>query len=116
MTDYAAMSDAELNALVAERVMGWQEVYDVWMTRDGDAQQMLVRKWNPATDHNDAARMRQRIAELGLCDDFVGWLEALLPVEPKATWPRGTWLVLNSTPRRQCEAALRALDEKQATK
>jgi len=58
----------ELDALVAEKVMGWKKVkwlgdYD-WRDKDGE-QPYTVRAWNPSTDIVAAWQVVEKMEEIG---------------------------------------------------
>lgn len=108
--NYDALSDRDLDALVAERVMGWihGEAYNgegLWKAPD-DTLTPDDCFW-PSTDDNAARLVRNRIAELGLQSEFRTALLDLL------SWnvDHDTVVVfdaMQSTPRQQAIAALRA--------
>lgn len=102
------MTDRELDAAIAEKVMGWTfSPNSGWFRHDGTA--LWESVWSPSTDHNSAALVLKRIGELGLTVQFVGFLRArLISPFPRGVDPTFVWLM--STPRQLMEAALAVLE------
>lgn len=113
--DYSKLSDRELDALVAERVMGLKikmfadephVVYDTAVCKS--AYTLLVDAYS--TDDNAARLVRDRIAELGLNYAFVCALDEITG-DPERKSP--VFDLMQATPRQQAIAALQALDAKE---
>lgn len=64
-----AMEGPELDAMVAEHVMGWQYVYgyNYWMTFEDDSFQLhgLIRKWHPSADPKAAGEVAAKASVSG---------------------------------------------------
>ena len=93
-----AMPARELDAVVAEKVLGW------------DCSHAYVRKFlvpSVSTDDNAARMMRDRIAELGLEHSFVLalWVPANIP------YTKQLFELWQSTPRQQAIAAVLVVEE-----
>ena len=70
MTNYDKMTDAELDCLVAEKVMGWCEGYayegvKAWCKKSGAMRTCLIpiSEWCPSADWNKAMKVRDEIVE-----------------------------------------------------
>lgn len=109
MTDYDAMTDEQLAALVAERVMGWKlsPAKAWWCRPDSDA--IAVEDWRPATSWADAGRVLEKMREggwlwmmehtdAGRC----GYVRAGVGTHARST--------ADTVPRAICIAALKAVD------
>jgi len=77
----------ELDALVAEKVMGWKKVkwlgdYD-WRDKDGE-QPYTVRAWNPSTDIAAAWQVVEKIQERQGRDRFIIYLSSY--------WGTNSWV------------------------
>lgn len=99
-TDYNAMTDEQLAVLVAERVMGWD---DMVLARE------RARGWRPAADWADAGRVLEKMWEggwlwmmehtdAGRC----GYVRAGVGTHARST--------ADTVPRAICIAALKAVD------
>ena len=120
--DYLKLPNEEINRLVATRIMDWhdRDGKSMWWWRKGiNSSAGKIEDWNPATDGNDIRLVRDRIAELGLIDEFVRALAptgnrlfAYVPM-PKCN-PSNVidWLLIDATPKQQCAAALAAKGDK----
>src|SRR5690349_5132538 len=118
MTDYYKLTDRELDALVAERVMGWEVGgfgdFRSYRQQSGAATIVgLIPRF--ATNDNAARLVRNRIAELGLTKEYmVGIAQEVWPVGTPASDFKGAddfaFRMHNATPRQQCIAALRAVE------
>ena len=67
MADYAKMSDAELNAAVAEKVMGWRQhqyMGDCWASDSFENGYRQKHYWSPSTDIAAAMEVVDRVLEL----------------------------------------------------
>lgn len=110
MSDYEKLTDRELDAAVAEKVMGWVEVkvaeYSHRLVGRPNAQTHFLNIEKYSTDDNAARLVRDRIAELGLTQQFI---EVFLKQE---SHPPSMFNVMQQTPREQCIAALMALEVK----
>ena len=100
MTDYADLTDEQVNAQIAERLFGYEKYSEVFgnypYTQTYDASMGLV-----------VPAMRERGYEFILVDDN-GKTEIAFEKDPQITAPVVT--SFNRTPRAICEAALLALD------
>lgn len=99
------MTDRELDAAIAEKVMGWNESGSGWYTPSG---KMHLSVPGFSTDRNAAALVLERIGELGLKDRFtqIMWVSGDRPVQ------LSTWQMITATPRQLMEAALACVQEK----
>ncbi len=112
----AALTDRELDTLIAEKVMEWQrqDGYNYWMTFPaGGTFELhgLIATWSPSTNISDAMEVEDRIAELGLGNEYIGALRDVTGADAMSfTWQQD-WLIAHATPRQRCEAALAAIKE-----
>ena len=104
--DYSKLSNRELDAAIAERVMGWKLEATMWQI--GPADSIFLEHWNPSTDDNAARMVSARIAELGLADDFLQILRVELIRGGKAALTAMSFM--QATARQQAIAALETLD------
>ncbi len=115
MSDYEKLTDRELDAVIAEKVMGWSGVASRYAPEEptgrlpGKLTYHLVPRYS--TDDNAIRLVRDRIAELGQ-DAMESFMGALFD-RTNARMDMGWWAVIHATPRQQCVAALLALDGKQ---
>lgn len=120
-----ALSDNDINRLIAERVMGWktwtprgvEDAMHIWKKPCSDPNiedADLVGKWYPSTDHNDCAAMRAEIERRGLQMLFVLFMQRVFDASGnlESNWWVKPWFILNSKPRQQCIAALLTMEEK----
>ena len=113
-------ANRETDALIAEKVMGWESQYIeyggsggeyVWILPDG------IRQHEPdvpsySTDIAAAYQMEERIAELGLIDEYCKQLNKIANVH----WDEGVrqpqrWQLIHATPEDRCKAALMAVEK-----
>jgi len=65
------LNPAEINALIAEKVMGWvlrrKNGYQSWHEEDsvGSVRKTLVYKWRPSTSIADAWKVVEKMREIG---------------------------------------------------
>ena|SRR5690349_23717213 len=109
MMDYDKLTDRELDALVAERVMGWEVGgfgdFRSYRQQSGAATIVgLIPRF--ATNDNAARLVRNRIAELGLTRKFMHELHRD-SIEP---WWEQKFCLLQIPSRQQAIAALRAVE------
>ena len=97
----------ELNARVAERVMGWKvHWYDGVPNYMRDGWVVLVPDFSGSLDA--AWEMEEELERRGLCDEYehalvtIAWSERLHPA-------RSAWRLIHATPEQRCEAALEAV-------
>lgn len=107
MTDYAKLTNEEINRAVAERVMGWAWLSDGCTNGLKDINGWRINPWCPAADHNDTALMRAEVEWRRLQNRFLYHLRWTVLRNHAAT----EWQVLNASPRQQCEAALAAAED-----
>jgi hypothetical protein len=76
-TDYASMSNAELDELVAVKVMGWHVTSRTPRWADGKGGvHGLVEWWNPTTDGADSARLLRHLWGTGRVSRIaIEWLD-----------------------------------------
>lgn len=122
--NYQDLTDRDLDAAIAERVMGWTLVEDLgtpmsWWKKPTTCALVRVYDFRPSTDDNAARLVRDRIEGLklesrfmqilgvliGECEDSVRDSRALVSIGIGSAFD---WL--QATPRQQCIAALLALD------
>ncbi len=114
MSDYEKLTNRELDAAVAERLMGWTQIHP----RDDFGDRVGTTGIPPnmagfqylkhySTDDNAARLVRDRIAELGLVVYFTECLDNIVGEVSNVPWAH-----MQSTPRQQCIAALMALEAK----
>lgn len=113
------LTDREIDAAVSVKVMGWKDaaVTHCWVVREWfpkclwrDSCLLEKDNWKPSTDHNDIAAVRAEIERLDEIESFILNLQKILPIDHFAQRWREAWLILNATPRQQCEAALKAVE------
>lgn len=121
LLDVAKLSDREIDALVAEQVMGKKvckcehqyrmSTYAFYDAQTGECKTCSLKVGRSfSTDDNAARLVRNRIAELGLMDIFVQCVTITSGANKVVTPSRSVWTVIHATPRQQCEAALRVLE------
>lgn len=111
MPDMRVLVGRELDAAVAERVMGWRDIH---LSRLRSMGKQLIGKPNntfedvpPYSSDDNAARLaRNRIAELGLEERFEYELCRLIGYYGR----HPGFTMLQSTAEQQCRAALAAVD------
>ena len=118
MTDYADMKPAEIDALVAERVMGWrQDTYGFWRDGPAGAESFVHQEWSPSTSIADAWEVVERMAELNfrvsLCQltRDPHWLVRFEDAITEKTCGEFWSSSPVAAPLAICIAALRALDQ-----
>src|SRR6185295_1545113 len=100
------LSDRELDAVVAEKVMEWKRAKaecfpgEEWWSL-GDFITKRISEFQPSTDRNAAALVLEKIGELGLRQEFIEHLETEVGFLP---WD----LVVEATPRQLMIAAVLA--------
>lgn len=105
------MTDDELNAAVAVKVMGWKRELDEWLvvTPEGAYFEKYAFEWNPCESIADAWRMEERILELKLWNKYVA---ALLLIKLGKETPAVTLVemfnLIHATPRERTVAAVEA--------
>lgn len=117
MTYYEALSDRELDVLVAQRLLGWtlmeKQGYPkgIWLADTG-AELPNGEFWpEQYSRYDNAARLvRNRIAELGLAEEFIRELTNLMagPLAHLYLKMLDIFMLLEMPPRAQCIAALKA--------
>ena len=92
----------ELDALVAERVMGWLK-----HERYG-----LISVPPYSTDISAAWQMEDRIAELGLIEEYCFQLNSIANAHLDRDYFRQPqrWQLIHATPEDRCRAALKAVE------
>jgi hypothetical protein len=119
----AELSEAELDRAVAERVMGWQrqEGYSYWMSFPAGETfnlHVLVAAWHPSTSIEFAMQVEDRIAELGLQNDYVAHLWETVGATRNGVnfWTadnfKAFWLCIHASAEQRCRAALAAIESK----
>lgn len=116
--DYSKLSDRELDALVAEKVMGRSVLHAGSQSHGGPPEHLylplpgnIVERYS--TDDNAARLMRDRIAELVLQHKFCNLIwEIQTAEEPnfEADNIPYEWFLIHASPRQQAIAALQAHD------
>jgi hypothetical protein len=120
----------EMDALVAEKVMGWKECKRGWDTEgkgheirmwtpDGELLPVLYLAkdmWNPSTDIAAAWLVEERIAELELIDEYCFHLNAIAneyldKIRYMIHRPPVRWQLIHATPEDRCRAALMAVEK-----
>lgn len=119
------MNDREIDAAIAEKVMGWN-LYPQpgimvqgapspggeWGWKNDKDVTIWHREFQPATDRNASALVLERIGELSLREPFseraLFVVGALHLSGSRTAW----WRLINITPRQICEAALACVQEK----
>lgn len=103
------MTDRELDALIAERVMGWVKFYpqDQFWTLPNGVQLPDGEFWPPpySTDRNAAAEVLDRIGELGMGFDYQRRLQSVLGLMAGGIG-LDKWDYITAAPRQLMEAAL----------
>lgn len=118
-TSYEALSNYEVDKLIAKRVMGWASKLQStgpfslhrkwWVSSDGCAYD--PDDFRPSSDDNYARAVRNRIAELGLSYVFLEELDRVLHLpEHGIMLKHPTFDLMQAPARFQAIAALRALD------
>ena len=117
----------ELDAAVAERVMGWRVISEKdWLNwhylvdvKDlvlgGDGLYLVDRAsagcrttgnvFSPSSDDNDARKVRAEIERRGLERQF---LSEMIAIVGYTEWT--AWRSMNATPEQQCRAALKTVE------
>lgn len=97
MADVVDMTDAELDAAVAERVMGWQPGGVEYRTDGTKVVWFKPEGWSPTTDANAMMEVVEKAREQGLHINI-------------NAQPRSSWLVILS-PRSVLSASSSSADE-----
>lgn len=117
MTDYSKFTNAGINDVIAERVMGWfvrDGERDYWYCPRTEAF-MRKRDWDPAMDHNDAATVRAEIRRGNLETEFADHLARLVcEYDDESVNTIEGWRMVDADPRQQCIAALQAVEGREA--
>lgn len=109
----------DLDAEVAERVMGWarQPDYNYWMTFLAGSFQLraLIATWKPSESVDTAMQVEDRIAELGKQGDYIAALWDVMGADRGVNfWTASNieafWLCVHATAEQRCRAALSAVD------
>lgn len=117
MTDYAALSDAGLDATIAVRVMGWivtsvnewyrgnPIVIEYWDGPDRTTEKFERWTWKPTKNFNHCFAAQTALAAKG--DDYLfSFVREIMALRKDATYP---WL-LTAPARTRCVAMLKAVD------
>ena len=99
----------ELVDYVAKDVMHWEKrigITEVWVDEMGFVQ--ADERWRPDLDISAAWLVEERIAELGLIDEYC-W-EIIKLASTKKGDPPQQWNLVHATPEDRCRAALKAVD------
>ena len=118
------LTGAELVRAVAERVMGWQrqDGYNYWMTFSAGGTfklHALIATWNPIESIEAAFQVEDRLAELGLQNDYIAHLWIVVGATRNGInfWTadnfKAFWLCVHATPEQRCRAALAAIESKE---
>jgi hypothetical protein len=116
----SCVAGRELDALVAERVMGWKHVgtspsgnksYD---DEENDERYLvgmsnMFRCWSPSNDIAAAYEMESRIAEMNLISQYTRALADL--VAPECSAGETCWRLVHATAEQRCRAALAATNQ-----
>jgi hypothetical protein len=105
------MTDRELDAAVAEKVMGWTAERKPGLPHMWIPPGHFISGWRPSTDIATAWQVEERIAELGLIDEYCLHLNAIA----NAHWEGGErqpqrWQLVHALPEDRCRAALKAVE------
>ncbi len=100
------LSDRELDAICAEKVMGWH-LDDVWWKDAEDRIAAFDKPPNFSDSYVLCARVRERITKLGRQEEFIEQL--FNGCDKNLNW---WWNALNAPPRAQIIAAILAVEEK----
>lgn len=101
------MNDSELDAAVAERVMGWKKHPHVGRTWIENGWKWHSH-WSPTEDPAQARMVEDEIDRREL---IYAYIRALIDITEMSKSPNGLaqcWLIAHATPLQRCEAALRA--------
>ena len=108
----------ELNAKIAE-LMGWKTLWadrrgysDTWQRPDGSSEYGLLPPFY-STDIAAAYTMEERIAELGLIEEYCFQLNAIANEHKDRDYCRQPqrWQLIHATPEDRCRAALKATEK-----
>lgn len=136
MRDYSKLSDRELDAVVAERLMGWEwwastgavcpfsqliRTKQDWPSRLGmvrvtsprDGDDVLSDSDEYSTDRNAAAEVLAEIERRGIVEDFIANMYDEV-LQLNCDTMKNDFRLLNATPRQLCLAALRAVGDSDA--
>lgn len=113
------LTDRELNAQIAEKVMGWAPyptIHHDWGWQPKDAAIVWSLQFMPSTDRNAAAQVLERIGEMGLDLKLVANLFTPATQGPYSKLALQGYIsaALHATPRQICLAALKAVEERTA--
>ena len=125
MTDLRKLSDADLSALVAEKVMGWHTeerghkssffgVRSYWICEDS-RMKFACDEWLPAEDRNQLHAAERRIEEMGLAVEYVVQREWLAEQQQRGeliSHVQFMWDLLTMSCRLCAEAMVMAVEEK----
>ena len=107
------LSDATLDRVIAEKVMGWYELtaIGVWFDRDprfagGMAKHMANPDWSPTTRIQDAWAMEEKIKEMCKQDEYAANLMEMLNAAPPYGRP---WAMAHAAPLDRVKAAIKTL-------
>lgn len=128
-----ALSGRELEAAVAEQVLGWLVVRpdggEDWYERQVTRWPCLVlyrqgggglyrgensvhgQDWHPSVDKNHAAEVEREVERRGLQDLCVRKLRGLVGWVPEVDMVRREWLLLTASAENRCRAALLAVSQ-----
>lgn len=114
MIDYSQYTDREIDALVAERVMGWHKgiisYFLVWASKYNELKRV---DFNPTNNWNDMQLIVERMEKLGF-DTIHFWRSPLIEKWGAKFEINGddaaTAVYANTLPRAVCEAALSATE------
>lgn len=106
------MTDRELNAVIAEKVMGWKPEAGGFVDADGYFHDYYT--FEPSTNRNAAAMVLERIGELGLQRSFMYHLAETVHTEPIKFTGAVDWAFQNlcAASRQISEAALKSVEGK----
>ena len=97
-----------MNARVATDVMKWTLLAgDTWVDEEQNISHPCFR---PSTSISAAWLVEERIAELGLIDEYC-W-EIIKLASTKKGDPPQQWNLIHATPEDRCRAALKAMESK----